>query len=275
MSDVSNTKPNGFHGDDGLDRVRTAGAISITPEMFEQLYLGPKNQVSGKLRATFGNPAPIGLAGFILSTTPLSMVLLGWQGAGGISGVANVASYIFLGGLLMVLGGVGEWILGNTFPALVFLVFGGYWLSLGGTLIPGYGAYATYSTTGNPAEGLEEPEFFATFAFFLVAMAMVCFVLAVAGLRTNVVLLGILTLLVPTFATLAASFFAASKGKLGLSLTLQHAGGGVLFAVSMLGWYIFFAQVLLSVEFPFALPLGDLSTLVSGRSIRTHGKSEV
>merc|ERR1712000_664550 len=65
--------------------------------------------------------------------------------------------------------------------------------------------------------------------------AVLRFVLAVASLRTNVVLLGILTLLAPTFACLAASFFAASKGKADLSLTLQHAGGGLLFAVSMLG----------------------------------------
>ena len=87
---------------------------------------------------------------------------------------------------------------GNTFPAVVFTIFGGFWLTLGGTLVPGYGAYATYSTTGNAADGLAQPQFFATFAFFLVAMAVLCFVLAVASLRTNVVLLGILTLLAPT-----------------------------------------------------------------------------
>ena len=46
--------------DDLLERVRTAGAISIPPNIFEQLYLAPKNDIHGKLRQTFGNPTPVG-----------------------------------------------------------------------------------------------------------------------------------------------------------------------------------------------------------------------
>lgn len=39
---------------------------------------------------------------------------------------ANTISgaYFYLGGLLLTLGGIGEWILGNTFPATVFTTFG-------------------------------------------------------------------------------------------------------------------------------------------------------
>lgn len=44
-----------------LDRVQTTGAISISPQLFEQLYLGPKNEVKGQLRQTLGNPTPIGM----------------------------------------------------------------------------------------------------------------------------------------------------------------------------------------------------------------------
>jgi hypothetical protein len=33
-----------------------------------------------------------------------------------------------------------------------------------------------------------------------------------------------------------------------------------------LGWYIFTALILLSVDFPFVLPLGDLSTVIKGRT---------
>lgn len=42
-----------------LNRIRTAGAVSISPELFEKLYLQPKNEVSGQLRRTFGNPTPM------------------------------------------------------------------------------------------------------------------------------------------------------------------------------------------------------------------------
>jgi hypothetical protein len=47
------------------------------------------------------------LIGFLLSLTPLSMDLMGWRGAGG-NGAAGTGTYYFFGGLLMVLGSLGE-----------------------------------------------------------------------------------------------------------------------------------------------------------------------
>lgn len=46
------------HGD-ALHRIRTAGSISISPELFEKIYLSPQNNVKGDLRKTFGNPTPL------------------------------------------------------------------------------------------------------------------------------------------------------------------------------------------------------------------------
>ncbi|KAI0532862.1 GPR1/FUN34/yaaH family-domain-containing protein [Xylaria digitata] len=257
-----------------LDRTATASGISISPELFEQLYLAPKNHVNGKLRRTVGNPTPLALGGFLLCSTPLSMVLLEWQGAGGFNGAAIVGSYFFLGGLLVLLGGIGEWILGNTFPATVFGIFGGFWLTFGATIVPGNGAYGIYSTSGIGAEGLDEPQFYATFSFLLVAMILLCTVLTVASIRTNVVFFLLLLLLVPTFGSLSASFFAVAHGLPERAKTLQHVGAGLLFAVSLLGWYLFLASVLLSVEFPLMLPLGDLSTIVPPRKDEGRGVTE-
>jgi hypothetical protein len=42
-----------------LERVRSAGLLTISPEMFERLYLNPKTAVKGDLRSTFGNPTPL------------------------------------------------------------------------------------------------------------------------------------------------------------------------------------------------------------------------
>jgi len=50
---------------------------------------------------------------------------MGWRGAGG-SGASDTAAYFFFGGLLMVIGGVLEWLIGNTFPSVVFTSFGMY-----------------------------------------------------------------------------------------------------------------------------------------------------
>lgn len=48
-----------MQNDDALRRIRTAGSISISPELFEKLYLSPQNAVKGDLRKTFGNPTPL------------------------------------------------------------------------------------------------------------------------------------------------------------------------------------------------------------------------
>ena len=84
-----------------------SGSISISPELFEKIYLSPQNKVAGDLRKTFGNPTPVALCGFLLSLTPLSCDLMGWRGAGG-NGAASTGVYFFFGGLLMIFGALGE-----------------------------------------------------------------------------------------------------------------------------------------------------------------------
>lgn len=42
-----------------LNTIRTANSITISPELFEKLYLSPPNVVHGDLRNTFGNPTPM------------------------------------------------------------------------------------------------------------------------------------------------------------------------------------------------------------------------
>lgn len=44
---------------DTLKRMRTAGSVNISSELFEKLYLSPANRVKGDLRKTFGNPTPM------------------------------------------------------------------------------------------------------------------------------------------------------------------------------------------------------------------------
>jgi hypothetical protein len=42
-----------------LQKIRTAETISMSPELFEKLYLSPPNKVHGHLRTTVGNPTPL------------------------------------------------------------------------------------------------------------------------------------------------------------------------------------------------------------------------
>src|ERR1700744_691066 len=79
--------------------------------------------------------------------------------------------YYFFGGLLMVLGGFLEFILGNTFPFVVFSSFGAFWLAFGATLTPYFNASVAYDPL-HPAQSSSDPVFASTFAFFHVYMGV-------------------------------------------------------------------------------------------------------
>lgn len=72
---------------------------------------------------------------------------------------------------MMILGSLGEvcqvlilssliaaesvqFLIGNTFPFVVFGSFGAFWLGWAATLQPFYNAYGAYSNTDNAADGL-------------------------------------------------------------------------------------------------------------------------
>ena len=105
-------------------------------------------------------------------------------------------------------------------------------------------------------------------------MAILSTVYTIASLRTNLVLFLILLLLIPTFSLLAAAFFNLAQGNLASGTRLQHAGAGILLAISFLGWYIFTVLVFAGVDFPLSLPLGDLSTVIKGAGDRAKANKE-
>lgn len=284
----------GYHLDNNMDpdtalrKIQTSGSISISPELFEKIYLSPQNKVAGDLRKTFGNPTPLALVGFLLCLSPLSCDLMGWRGAGG-NGAASTGVYFFFGGLLMILGGFGEFILGNTFPFVVFSSFGAFWLAFAATLQPFYNAYGAYSPDPTmPGEGLNTVGFNASFAFFLVFMGVLCFLYMVLSVRTNLVFFLIFLTLVPAFGLLAGAYWTLAKAAeataagntasaashMSNANTYTITAGAFTFVTCMLGWYIFFAIMLAALDFPFQLPVVDLSRFVKGASDRAKAKKQ-
>lgn len=61
---------------------------------------------------------------------------------------------------------------------------------------------------------------------FLIFMAVLCFLYMIAALRTNICLVAILFVFTLAFPCLAASYFDAARGELGMSANLRIAGGG-------------------------------------------------
>ena len=147
-------------------------------------------------------------------------------------------------------------------------------MTFGATLTPSFNAYGAYSTTEVAAEGLTTVGFNASFgkppatpctthvadissAFFQLWMGVLCFVYMICALRTNIVFVGIFATLVPAFGCLAGAYWHLAQGNAAMATTLQVAAGAFCFVTCMLGWWIFSAILLASLDFPFQLP-GEL-----------------
>jgi succinate-acetate transporter protein len=84
-----------------------------------------------QLRDTTGNPAPLGLLGFGMTT-----VLLNLHNAGFFPLNSMIlAMGIFYGGTAQIIAGLLEWRKGNTFATTAFISYGFFWLSLVGLLV--------------------------------------------------------------------------------------------------------------------------------------------
>ena len=73
-----------------------------------------------------GNPAPLGLLGFGMTTVLLNLHNAGFFGLGSMI----LAMGIFYGGLAQIIAGIMEWKKGNTFATTAFCSYGFFWLTL-------------------------------------------------------------------------------------------------------------------------------------------------
>ncbi len=112
-----------------------------------------------------------------------------------------------------MLGGFLEFILGNTFPSVVFTSYGAFFLSFAATLQPFYYAYGAYAPAGaSESAGLDTVGFTSSFAFFLIFIAVLSFVFLVLSIRTNIVFVIIFFTLTIAFSLLAAVYWQSANG---------------------------------------------------------------
>ncbi|MCJ1321246.1 hypothetical protein MMC15_006590 [Xylographa vitiligo] len=278
--------PNGANGEvaDSIDRdykehlkrYETNGTISLPMEVFEKIYLNPQLPVKGELRGTFGNPTPLALMGFLIASHPLGIALMGWRGAGG-GGAATIGAFYFFGGLLQIIGSVLEWIIGNTFPFVVFGSYGAFWLALGATLQPSFNAEGAYIPAGASAAvaAAGTAEFLSSFAFYLLFIGILTTIYMVIALRTNIVFVIIFLFLDLALYLLAAAYWTLAEGNTALGAQLEVAAGACVFVFCMAGWYLLIVQLMQAVDFPLSLPVGDLSTRFQGGAARRKARGDI
>jgi hypothetical protein len=93
-----------------LERLTTDHS-SVAPVQNGSVY--PSTRVQGQPRQAFGNPTPVALIGFLIAGLPVSAALLGSTEPGDSVGhvVAGNTVYIFFGGVLVLAGAIGHWIM--------------------------------------------------------------------------------------------------------------------------------------------------------------------
>lgn len=96
-----------------------------------------------QIKDTTGNPAPLGLLGFGLTTVLLNLHNAGFYEMNSMI----LAMGLCYGGAAQIIAGIMEWKKGNTFATTAFVSYGFFWLSLVAIIllpkIPGLGVTAT------------------------------------------------------------------------------------------------------------------------------------
>jgi succinate-acetate transporter protein len=84
------------------------------------------NEAITKIKDTTGNPAPLGLMGFGMTTVLLNIHNAGFYPLN----TMILGMGIFYGGICQIIAGIMEWKKGNTFATTAFTSYGAFWLLL-------------------------------------------------------------------------------------------------------------------------------------------------
>ena len=179
-----------------------------------------------------GNPAPLGLLAFGLTTVLLNMHNAGWFALSAMI----LGMGIFYGGLAQIVAGIMEWQKGNTFATTAFVSYGFFWLSLVGIL--------TF-----PAMGLGTAPEPAAMGAYLLMWGLFTGVMFIATRRLTVALQLVFATLALLFVLLAAADFTGSA-------TLGLIAGYEGMLCGALAIYTGLAQVLNEVYGRTVLPIG-------------------
>ena len=178
--------------------------------------------------AKIGNPAPLGLCAFALTTFVLSAANAKlYTGETIVLGLA-----LFYGGLAQLLAGMWEFRTGNTFGATAFSSYGAFWMAFAATV---------------QLKLVASPQ---ALGFFLLGWTIFTGLMFLATLRINMALIALFGCLFVTFLLLTIGAFGGGTTQLGGYLGIVTA---------LIAWYTALAGLLSSMPSAFQLPVGPRS----------------
>jgi uncharacterized protein len=171
--------------------------------------------------ASIADPAPLGLAGFALTTFVLSMFNAGLVDKKGLPIVFGLA--LAYGGVAQLLAGMWEFRKGNTFGATAFSSYGAFWLS--------YWAFVTFFAKDVPAANAGS-----AVGLYLIGWGIFTAYMWIASFRTTAAVNLV-------FLLLAITFFLLGIGEATGNTGVGKLGGWIGLATAVAAWYASFAAV--------------------------------
>jgi len=168
------------------------------------------------------DPAPLGLAGFAMTTFVLSMFNAHLVSSAGEPVVLGLA--LAYGGIAQLLAGMWEFRTGNTFGAVAFSSYGAFWIS--------FWVLVTFLVPKIPAAHAGD-----AIGLYLWAWGIFTTYMFVASLRTT----GAVALV---FLLLAVTFILLGIGNSGGQTNIIKWGGYIGLATAVAAWYASFAAVI-------------------------------
>jgi succinate-acetate transporter protein len=179
--------------------------------------------------AGIADPGPLGLAGFAGTTFFLSVVNTNMLGASVQTIVLGLA--LFYGGLAQLLAGMWEFVKGNTFGAVAFSSYGGFWLSFWYLL--------NHLPDQAPAKDLLHGV-----GLYLLVWTIFTSYMAVGASRVSGAVLAVFVLLALTFLALTIGWLSESPTQLAANSNAWiHIGGWLGIITAIAAWYASFAAV--------------------------------
>jgi succinate-acetate transporter protein len=186
------------------------------------------------------DPAPLGLAGFALTT-----FLLSGHNASWIPDLIWVGPAIFYGGMAQFAAGMWEFRNRNVFGATAFSTYGAFWM--------GFGLFVILALDTKFLAGYATNDLNNAAAWFLIAFGIFNFYMLLGSLRINAAVFGVFLTLQITEVLLAIGYFNLSHGG---TPWIYHAGGWAGIVTAAVAWYASAAGVMNGVSGRVVFPVG-------------------
>jgi hypothetical protein len=187
------------------------------------------------------DPAPLGLAGFALTT-----FLLSGHNASFIPDLIWVGFAIFYGGLAQLLAGMWEFRNRSVFGATAFSTYGGFWM--------GIGLFVILAETTKFAAGFKGADLTNALAWFILAFAVFNTYMLIASLQVSGAVFAVFLTLEITEILLAIGYWRLSHNP--NATWVLHAGGWVGILTAACAWYTSAAGVMNGLAGRVMLPVG-------------------